>query len=122
MHQDRCEIVVNDDPQSNTTLFTEENKPRHIKSRNSQSSTSSRNANHILEDDVRFLCGTGCIDSLIPDGIDGPIYHPLIELDDLVHSIPLCKVNCYASNPLSNCQSLWDTVYHENTRCTTKLG
>lgn len=98
------------------------NIPRNIKTRNTHSSASACNTDHVLEYNIRLLGRPVRVNGLVANGIDGPVNHPAAVGDDLVDGIALREIDRDASNLFGGCEALGDSVDDINEGCATQDG
>lgn len=82
-----------------------------VETGNSQATTSSCHANHILENNVGLLLVSAIANSLVADGINRSVnLLSIVSLDDHIHSITLGEINRRAADLLRGLESLGNTV------------
>ena len=95
-------------------------QPRDIEPRDAQPTARPRHPDHVLEHDIRLLRPAAARDRLVAHGVDGPVHHAAVELDDLVHGVALGEVNGRAANPLGGAEPLRHAVYDVDPRSTAQ--
>jgi hypothetical protein len=86
---------------------------RDVKAWNSKTTTSSSNADHILENNVRLFLITTVAHSLITDSINRSINLSVIGLDYHIHGIALGEVNGSAADLLGGLKTFGNAVDDE---------
>jgi hypothetical protein len=85
---------------------------RHIQAWNAESSARPGSFDHILQDNVGLLLVSAGGYRLVADGINRPVQHVAVMLDDLVNCITLAEVDWDAADLLGGLQSLRHSIHN----------